>query len=65
MFNNMKSLVLAFIAITLMFGCKGPPRPGYHRPYTPPHRTVPDPVQKADEKAQKASQRAIEKLERE
>ncbi len=27
MFKNIKSVFIALIAITLMFGCKGPPRP--------------------------------------
>ena len=28
MFRNVKSLFIALVAITLMFGCQGPPRPG-------------------------------------
>ena len=30
MFRNLKSVVLALLAVALMFGCQGPPRPGYH-----------------------------------
>ncbi|MEA3330398.1 MAG: hypothetical protein U9Q29_01740 [Campylobacterota bacterium] len=63
MFRNMKALIIAFIAITLMFGCKGPPRPGFHR--APPHRVAPEPEMSADEKAQRASDRALDKLDNE
>ncbi|MCD6433422.1 MAG: hypothetical protein J7L21_05210 [Sulfurimonas sp.] len=60
MFKNMKALVIAFIAITLMFGCKGPPRPGLHRAPPPAHTGM-----SADEKAQRASERALDKLDNE
>ncbi len=36
MFRNIKSVILALLAVALMFGCQGPPRPGYNPGYVRP-----------------------------
>ena len=62
MSNKLKAVFIAFVAVTLMFGCKGPPRPGWHR------KPAPAPAQKAqtdNEKAQAAAQKAQDKLDEE
>ena len=60
MSNKLKAVFIAFVAITLMFGCKGPPRPGWHRKPTPAQKTQTD-----NERAQAAAQKAQDKLDKE
>ncbi len=64
MFKNLKAIFIAFIAITVMFGCKGPPRPGWHR-HRAVAQTTTQKAQTENEKAQAAAEREQEKLDKE
>ena len=67
MSNRLKAIFIAFIAITIMFGCKGPPRPGWHpRRHAPAtQQQTQTQTQTANEKAQNAAEKAQEKLDSE
>jgi len=67
MSTRLKAIFIAFIAITVMFGCKGPPRPGWHPRRHAPVATqqVQPQTQTENEKAQAAAERAQEKLDSE
>ena len=64
MSNKLKVIFIAFVAITLMFGCKGPPRPGWHRKPAPVEETK-QKAQTENEKAQAEAQKAQDKLDKE
>ena len=63
MSNRLKAIFIAFIAITVMFGCKGPPRPGWH--HRAPVQTTTQKAQTENEKAQAAAEKAQDKLDKE
>ena len=63
MFKNLKAIFIAFIAITVMFGCKGPPRPGWH--HRRPAPVAQQQAQSENEKAQVAAEKAQDKLDSE
>ncbi len=56
MLNSVKVIVLALLAIAIVSGCKGPPRPGYNPGYGPRGYYAPPPPAQ-----QEATKEAVKK----